>query len=85
MRAKPGDWLEVVGSGHDRRRARIEEVNSPDGAPPYRVRWLDTGREALVFPGEGAHVVTRDELDARNATAAARAAAVQHVIAAAAR
>lgn len=65
MRAKPGDWLvtEQANIDHPARRGRIEEVRSPDGAPPYRVRWLDTGHEALVFPGPDAHVVTQDQLD----------------------
>ena len=65
MRAKPGDWLivKIVGTDHQVRRAMIEEVGSPDGDPPFRVRWLDTEREGLVFPGPDAHVVTQDELD----------------------
>jgi hypothetical protein len=28
----------------------------PEGGPPYRVRWSDTGTETLFFPGPDAHV-----------------------------
>jgi hypothetical protein len=82
MRAKPGDWLvvEITGTDHDVRRARIEEVRSADGTPPFLVRWLDTGRTGLVFPGPDAHVMTQDEVEARDARAAARAAVVQQRI-----
>ncbi|MFI5101537.1 MAG: DUF1918 domain-containing protein [Actinomycetes bacterium] len=27
------------------------EVQGVDGAPPYLVRWSDTGHEGLYFPG----------------------------------
>jgi hypothetical protein len=27
-----------------------------DGTPPYEVRWLDSGHEALVFPGPEARI-----------------------------
>ena len=57
MYAERGDRLVVrshVGlSGRD---AEILEVAHPDGSPPYRVRWSDTGHEALVFPGPDAYV-----------------------------
>jgi len=63
MYAQPGDWLliEQASIGHEARRALIEEVRSPDGAPPYFVRWLDTGLESLVFPGPDARVETRQD------------------------
>lgn len=83
MHAKPGDWLivEIAGTDHSARRARILDVSAPDGAPPYTVRWLDTEREALVFPGVDAHVMTQDEVDVLDARMAARAAAVQrHIV-----
>lgn len=82
MYAKPGDWLivEIVGTDQAVRRARIEEVSSPDGAPPYRVRWLDTDREGLVFPGVDAHVMTQDELAALDVRMADRADVVQRRI-----
>jgi hypothetical protein len=65
MRAHPGDWL-VIERGdidHPARRGRIEEVRSVDGSPPYLVRWLDTDRVALVFPGPDAHVLAPTELE----------------------
>lgn len=82
MFAKPGDWLivELAGTGKPARRARILEVASPDGAPPYRVRWLDTGRESLYFPGDDAHVMTREELTALDERMARRASAFQRAV-----
>lgn len=58
MKAEVGSWLVIVGAkADDRRRAgKIVEVNGPDGAPPYRVRWLADGHESLVFPGPDARV-----------------------------
>lgn len=84
MHAKPGDWLivEIAGTDHSARRARILDVSSPDGAPPYTVRWLDTEREGLVFPGVDAHVMTQDEVEALDTRMAERATAVQRHIAA---
>lgn len=41
---KPGRDGEVVGLRHD------------DGTPPYDVRWSETGRVTLFFPGPDAHV-----------------------------
>jgi hypothetical protein len=38
------------------RDGEILEVLHADGSPPYRVRWSDDGREALVFHGPDAHV-----------------------------
>jgi hypothetical protein len=79
--AKAGDWLivEITGTDNASRRALIEEVSSPDGAPPFKVRWLDTDREGLVFPGTDAHVLTQDELDELDARTASRAAGVRRV------
>lgn len=84
MHAKRGDWLivEIAGTDHATRRAQILDVSASDGRPPYTVRWLDTDREALVFPGIDARVMTQDELDALDARMADRAAAVQrHIVA----
>jgi len=63
MRAQPGDWLVVQGRDidHHARRAQILSVHSPEGEPPYRVRWADDGHEALLVPGPDAHVVTAAE------------------------
>lgn len=63
MHAQVGDWL-VVQSGTEERHARRAEilaVDAADGSPPYRVRWLDTGHEGLVFPGPDAQVVSAAE------------------------
>ena len=58
LRARKGDRL-VVRSRHvdePDRDAEVLEVRNPDGSPPYRVRWSDTGHEALVFPGPDAYI-----------------------------
>jgi hypothetical protein len=57
MHARVGDVLIVEGNtvGRPARQGTILEVGSPDGLPPYRVRWED-GHEALTFPGPDAHV-----------------------------
>ena len=75
MHAKRGDWLivEIAGTDQPARRARVEEVGTPEGGPPFRVRWSDTGHEGLVFPGPDAHVMTQEELDELDARMAARA------------
>lgn len=58
MFAAAGDRLIVHGKrvGQTIRDGEILEVRRADGAPPYLVRWSDTGREALVFPGPDAEV-----------------------------
>jgi hypothetical protein len=58
MRAKVGDKLVIEGhhAGEHGRDAEILKVHGPDGGPPYRVRWSDTGHEGLVFPGSDARV-----------------------------
>ncbi|WP_051023379.1 DUF1918 domain-containing protein [Nocardia pneumoniae] len=73
MYAKAGDWLIVEGRsvGGTVRHGLIEEVHGKDGAPPYLVHWTDSGHRALTFPGPDAHVVTSDELRAREEVAAA--------------
>ena len=58
MIATVGDRL-VVRSQHldgPVRDGEILEVRGDAGAPPYVVRWSDTGHEALVFPGPDAYV-----------------------------
>ncbi|MFC5822116.1 DUF1918 domain-containing protein [Nonomuraea harbinensis] len=61
MRATVGDRLIVEGTcgAGSRRKGIVMGVEHADGTPPYRVRWLDDGRESLVFPGRGARVVPR--------------------------
>jgi hypothetical protein len=48
----------VVAADRIDRPVRDGEIVSvgPDGGPPYRVRWSDTGVESLFFPGPDAHV-----------------------------
>jgi hypothetical protein len=57
VRAAPGDRLVVRPHhvGEPGRDAEILEVG-PDGGPPFRVRWEDTGDESLVFPGSDVSV-----------------------------
>lgn len=59
MHAQVGDRLHVHGThvADHVRDAEILEVRGKDGTPPYVVRWLDTGHEALVFPGADAVIV----------------------------
>jgi hypothetical protein len=69
MQAKVGDFLVVKGTTveqHDQ-RAVITEVRSPDGAPPYVVRWLNNDHVATVYPGPDALVVTAAEQEAADA------------------
>jgi hypothetical protein len=58
MNARVGDRL-VVRSQHldgPVRDAEILEVRGEGGAPPYVVKWSDSGHEALVFPGPDAYI-----------------------------
>lgn len=58
LRARSGDRLLIRGHrlGEPSRDAEILEVLGADGSPPFRVRWWDTGREAVYFPGPDATV-----------------------------
>jgi hypothetical protein len=58
MTAKAGDRLVVEGKhvGDGRRVGIIIALRHADGTPPYDVRWLDSGHEALVFPGPEARI-----------------------------
>lgn len=82
MRAKTGDWLVIKGVTIEQpdQRGLITEVHSPDGGPPYVVRWLDTGHEAIVFPGPDAVVVTAAEQADADERAQRRFRAVQSAI-----
>jgi len=57
MRAAVGDRIVIrahrIGE-HDRDAEVLE--TGPNGEPPYRVRWDDTGHEGLFFPGVDAYV-----------------------------
>ena len=58
MRAHVGDRLILEGThvGDRRRVGVVTDLRHADGTPPYVVRWLDDGHEALVFPGPDARV-----------------------------
>jgi hypothetical protein len=58
MRAAVGDRIVVRGHkvGEHERSGEILAVEGEDGAPPYLVRWDDTGHENLFFPGPDAVV-----------------------------
>lgn len=53
MIAAVGDHMVIGGHrvGQPLRRGEIVEVRGADGAPPYLVRWDDSGRTTLLFPG----------------------------------
>jgi hypothetical protein len=42
--------------GEPDRDGEILEVLGQDGAPPYRVRWEDSGQVSELFPGSDAYV-----------------------------
>jgi hypothetical protein len=58
VQAQVGDHLLIEGGkvGARRRDGEIVEIHGDDGAPPFLVRWSDTGTETLVFPGPDSHV-----------------------------
>lgn len=58
LRARPGDRLVIRGHrlGEHERDGEILEALGENGGPPFRVRWSDTGAEALLFPGSDAYV-----------------------------
>jgi Domain of unknown function (DUF1918) len=58
----------------------ITEVHGAEGSAPYMVRWLETGHEALVFPGPDAIVVTSAEQEVSDARVRSRVAAAQEAI-----
>lgn len=64
MKAAPGNWLMIEGThlNDPKRHGQILEVRGTDGAPPYVVRWDDTGTETVVIPTTGAHVLTAEEM-----------------------
>ena len=58
MRAKTGDRIIINGHhvGEPNRDCEVLEVHGEDGAPPYLVRWEDTGRLSLHYPGSDARL-----------------------------
>lgn len=57
-RVKVGDRIVIEpGAAPSKRRIGIVTgLRHPDGSPPYTVRWLDTERESLFFPGVTARI-----------------------------
>ena len=60
MHATVGSWLVVRGRTVDApvREGQVVEVTGPDGSPPYVVRWTDTDRLSVVFPGSDAEIMS---------------------------
>jgi hypothetical protein len=58
MHASPGDRIIIKGHriGEPDHDGEILEVRGRDGAPPYLVRWGDSGHVGLLFPGSDAFV-----------------------------
>lgn len=58
MKAQVGDRIVVASptTGGVARDGEITEVRGANGAPPYVVRWTDSGTSGLYFPGADAHV-----------------------------
>jgi hypothetical protein len=58
MIAQVGDRIVLEGThlGDLRRVGVITGLGHDDGAPPYQVKWLETGHVSLVFPGADAYI-----------------------------
>lgn len=56
--ARLGDQIIVEGPavGVVRRDGEVVGLHHDDGSPPYDVRWSDTGKVTLFFPGPDAHI-----------------------------
>lgn len=69
MKAAVGDRIVVSGTHLDEpvRDGEVLEVHGEHGAPPYVVRWSDTGHTTLYFPGPDARIAPAP---ARGATSA---------------
>lgn len=82
MRARVGDWIVVKSRtvGAAEQRCRVVEARSPDGAPPYVVRWVQDDHVSTFFPGADAQVLTPDELAAVDERQRKRLQAVQKEI-----
>lgn len=63
MQATAGDRIIVrsVHVGEHDRDGEVLEVRGKDGAPPYLVRWSDTGHDGLFFPGPETVIHHQDE------------------------
>lgn len=62
MKASPGDRVVILSNALDGavRDGEVVESRRADGEPPYVVRWSDTGKTSVFFPGVDAHVEHRD-------------------------
>jgi len=58
LRAVPGDRLVIHRhhAGEHDRDGEILETLGDAGAPPYRVRWSEDGRQSILFPGSDASI-----------------------------
>jgi CBS domain-containing protein len=58
LTAEPGDRLVISGHhlGEPERDAEILEARGERGGPPFLVRWEDSGRVSLLYPGSDARV-----------------------------
>ncbi|MER6779060.1 MULTISPECIES: DUF1918 domain-containing protein [unclassified Streptomyces] len=58
IHAEVGDQIVVGGPavGTPGRDGEVIALHHTDGTPPYDVRWSDTGRTTVFFPGPDAHV-----------------------------
>ena len=58
MRARVGDEIVVRGTtaGVIARDGEIVGLHHRDGSSPYDVRWADSGRVTLYFPGPDAYI-----------------------------
>ena len=76
MEASIGDRIIIKGhrAGEPDRDCEVLEVRGASGGSPYRVRWGDTGHEALFFPGADAVVqhFVHDRADRTHDQAVAR-------------
>lgn len=71
MRAERGDWLIIERASVDQapRKGLILDVTSPEGLPPFLVRWGGNGYTSLVVPGPDARIVKRAEKRRRHSAA----------------
>lgn len=62
MKASTGDRVVISSSALDGpvRDGEVVELRRADGEPPYVVRWSDTGKTSIFFPGVDAHVEHHD-------------------------
>ena len=58
MKAAPGDMLVIRGTrvGQPDRRGEVLECRGRDGSGPFVVRWDDSGRTTVLYPGSDCEV-----------------------------